>query len=199
MKAKQNGLAYEIASKAGIEFQNTEMRAILDRLANWTKQNSNDDGEFGSGYNAARAFVQNLIAEYQAKPLDEPAAKPQIETYSYSVDEEHYTGRFSSREEAIEEARADRFDPFWTARNREPEMNLGYLFSADRIIKKIVEGEEDFYLECAEGWPDCTPEQESELTAALENAFNGWMDRHRLRPDFWIAEDVQEHKLEGDK
>lgn len=60
---------YEAAAQVGSEFQNREMRGILDRLANWTRQNSGEDNEFMAGYNSARAFVQSLMSEYQAKPL----------------------------------------------------------------------------------------------------------------------------------
>lgn len=127
--------------------------------------------------------------------MSESTKPVELETYSYSIDREHYIGPFSTREEAIEEAQAQRSETFWIAKNRVPEIDLRYLFDADRIFESIVDCDDDFELECAEDWPDCTQKQKAELTAALAQAFNDWMDRHRLRPDFWIAEDAQEHKL----
>jgi hypothetical protein len=116
--------------------------------------------------------------------------------YSYSATEDNYTGEFDSREEALEEAKAEYPDArfFWTGRNV-PVDPLRYVH-ADWLIEHII-NYEDFCIEQAEGWPDCTDEQKSELTAALKQVFSDWMDKHNLRPTFWLVEDVRIHEVEA--
>lgn len=117
------------------------------------------------------------------------------EQYSYSSDEERFDGCFDSREAAIEEAKAEGLKYFWTGKNRPPRLEP-YCLRADGVIESILNDEEDFACDWADGWPGETKEQRDELTAILQAAFQDWIVRHNLKPTFFVVEDVQEHLIE---
>lgn len=57
---------YEAAAMASPEFQIDEMRTMLARLKRWTQQNNEpSEDDFESGYDAARAYVRDVLALYQ--------------------------------------------------------------------------------------------------------------------------------------
>lgn len=84
--------------------------------------------------------------------------------YSYSSTEDNFTGKFDSREAAIEEAKAEydgsKVKHFYTGRNV-PVDPLRYVH-ADWLIEHII-NHHDFCIEQAEGWPGSTKEQDVEL------------------------------------
>jgi len=118
-------------------------------------------------------------------------------SYSYSFNEESYTGQFDTREGAIKEAMAtidEGRTAFWTGSNREPEFDLRAL-DGDLIIEGLQDSEDDLMIEQADGWPNATSAQVDDLTATLRAAFNQWVSRHELEPKFWLVENVQEHQV----
>lgn len=114
--------------------------------------------------------------------------------YCYSTNQERYYGEYGSREEALEAARDDGGEgTIWTglAVTPDPADWIG----AEDIIEHI-QCQDDFAGEHAEDWPGETVAQRNELTEAVIEVFNQWMDRHGLRPKFFNAVDIQEHKPE---
>ena len=71
--------------------------------------------------------------------------------FSYSHNEEHYTGEFATREIAIAEARSEGLSKFWTGENRPPDVLFG--IDGQDVIEQICQLE-DFYIEKAEDWPE---------------------------------------------
>jgi hypothetical protein len=112
--------------------------------------------------------------------------------FSYSHNEEHYTGEFATRELAIAEARAEGLSKFWTGENRPPDVMFG--IDGQDVIEQICQLE-DFYIEQAEDWPEASKEQVDELTEGLRKTFKAWMEKHNLTPKFWLVEDVQMHQF----
>jgi hypothetical protein len=62
---------FEACNQAGLEFQNREMRRILDHLANWSRAmrvypvGSTQPTEFDNGYDLARDHVASALESYQ--------------------------------------------------------------------------------------------------------------------------------------
>jgi hypothetical protein len=62
---------FEACNQAGLEFQNREMRRILDQLAHWSRAmrvypvGSTQPTEFDKGYDLARDYVVMVMANYQ--------------------------------------------------------------------------------------------------------------------------------------
>ena len=71
-------------------------------------------------------------------------------------------------------------------RPREPET----LIDADDILEKIVECDHDDYcMECAEGYLHSVPKDAKEsLTEMLRKTLARWLDRHGLRPTWFVVE-----------
>lgn len=114
--------------------------------------------------------------------------------YSYSFDEENYTGEFDSIDEAIEEARdeADGRDFVYVGKAVRPDP-LNFI-DGQEVIERIAEADE-FCTEWGQGWPEANTEQIAELTEAFHAAFKAWMDKHNLHPTFWNVENAQKYNL----
>lgn len=113
--------------------------------------------------------------------------------WAFSWDEELYDGTYDSKQEAIDEAFAQ--DPtaesVWVVIAVKPKPEE--YFDADLVIEHI-KCQDDFGTEWAEGWPDETKEQLQELTDSLQKVFSEWMDKHSLRPTFFICRHAEEVK-----
>ena len=123
--------------------------------------------------------------------------------YSYAINDFDWAaGEFPTREAALAAGRAylailarrgesgDGLHTVWTCRLRRP-CPVDVIQGED-AIEQIL-STEDFEIEQAEGWPDATPEQMNDLTSALRETFEKWMERYGLEPQFWLVEDVERH------
>ena len=116
--------------------------------------------------------------------------------FSYSHDEENYHGEFATREEALAEGRASgRVDAtVWTGRSVPPTQPEEWWEAEDWL--ELVSCQDSYSLDCADGWDESTKEQRRELESLVRPIMAAWLDRHGLRPRFWLVEDVIEHKPE---
>lgn len=115
--------------------------------------------------------------------------------YAYSFDEENYTGDFDSPDEAAEEAFAsgDYRESVFIA-TIVPVNGTDWIHASDFLGDIMLS--DDYLTDRAEHWPDCTPEQESELTQMLRRTFGEWLDKHGLRPTFFNVKNPKEIKRE---
>lgn len=118
--------------------------------------------------------------------------------YSWSVNEEHYHGDFATVEDAIEEAAAE-----------EPDAEAVFVGEKDSPIQpedwwnaddwlEHVSCQDEYSGEFAEDWDNSTKEQQSELEAEVRKVMATWLDRHNLRPGFWLIRKAKKYlKNEG--
>lgn len=114
--------------------------------------------------------------------------------WRYSTDEEHWTypEGFDTRERAIAEGHAVGLYPFWVGRE-EPPLQPEDAFDFD-TWEEAVFGYEDYCYGFSD-WDTGTLEQREELVAAVRAAMKEWLDRHGLRPHFFMIGDSE--KFEG--
>lgn len=56
-------------------------------------------------------------------------------------------------------------------------------------VLESVQCSDDYDSEFAEGWPNASKEQLAELTAEIRKVLGGWLDKHGLRPTFFICDE----------
>ena len=109
-------------------------------------------------------------------------------SYSYSYDEGRYFGTFATPEEAATEAFAgNSMARCWVGEKYQPCAE-GYL-DADLLIEHIA-CQDEYCVDSADGWPDATKEQLQDLTDGVRKLFGDWLDRHKLRENFWLVRDA---------
>jgi hypothetical protein len=117
--------------------------------------------------------------------------------FSYSFNQENYHGDFETREEAIAEAEAEAVHGgatrFWTGEQVKPWQPEDIWEAYDWL--EDVSCQDEYSIDAAEGWDESTKEQREELEAEVRKVMAAWLDRHDLRPKFWLIENVQEHQL----
>lgn len=118
--------------------------------------------------------------------------------FSYSTDEENFTGDFASYEDAAREAFAEDDDlmAVFVGENHHPDPTKK--IDGEAAIERIKEwNEEEYFGDWAADWLDgVTVEQYKELDAMLGKAFGEWMDKHNLRPTFYSVEKVKKFTRE---
>jgi hypothetical protein len=111
--------------------------------------------------------------------------------YAYSLDGERYHGSFGSAEEAAANGlNDDDRDSVWVGECVPPPQPETFLDAA--YILEHVQCQDYYSGEYGEDWPNASKDQEAELTEALQAAFAAWLDRHGLRPEFFMVENVRE-------
>jgi hypothetical protein len=120
--------------------------------------------------------------------------------FVYSLDRENYDGDFETREAALAAGRVDADDAgatVWTGEASDPCQPEDCIDGNDLI--EAVCNHEDYLLEFAEDWGRCTKGQLDELTAKVREVFRKWLNRHKLRPHWFLVDEatVQEHKGPG--
>ncbi len=121
-------------------------------------------------------------------------------SYSYSLDHEHWLGRFDSRTEArqagVAHAMRETTPPetIYVGQRVEPDLRTyGHARNIlDAIRRRVIEenGEE------AEGFLKRLSEQQlGELDGALEQAIRGWLKKNDLMPAWVRVEAVGEYPL----
>lgn len=121
------------------------------------------------------------------------------EQWSISTDGgENYHGRFTSKEEAIADYKASMQGWYGTVHvgSCVPPPQPEDLWDADDWLD-CVSRHEAYSLDCADDWDKgITREQKRELEAEVRVVMARWLDRHQLRPDFFLIEDAEEIKME---
>lgn len=117
--------------------------------------------------------------------------------WGYSTDGELFTGECETREQAIADGRVecDKVSKYYVGRYTKVDQPEE-LFDAGDFINHV--SEQDSYLgEYADNWDMSTNEQRKELTEILRAAIAGWLDKHKLRPKFWLVECVTAHEMDS--
>lgn len=68
-----------------------------------------------------------------------------------------------------------------------------FKINADTFIRSVLDSNEDQFFDhdsCYE-WPQATSKQQKELSKLLEDAFNGWLKKHKLEPRWFIVENIE--------
>ena len=131
----------------------------------------------------AEEYAYRHLVLTPPEPEPEPEPEPAV-TYSYSFDGVTYQGELPSREQAAMEAEqaSSKGELFWTARNATPPPIEGN-FSIEEFLKG-VDGEEDWGIELM---------AQEEINNDVRYLIGAWLDFHGLRPEYAVAEDVQQH------
>lgn len=102
---------------------------------------------------------------------------------------EHYEGDFDSEEEAAKEAAAVFGDgSFYVGCKRKPRQPETFI-NADGMLDRLGEGDEDWSSDWCE-WDYPTREQIAELQTQFEATMASWLDRHNLRPRWFMVDHV---------
>lgn len=110
---------------------------------------------------------------------------PQADRWFYSLDEEHYEGDFATREEAIAEGQAAYpGETIYVGKGVAPEAPEEFWDAEDWLDN--VQDQDEYLIDCADGWDTSTKEQRAELEALVRPILGAWLDRHGLRPTFVI-------------
>lgn len=115
--------------------------------------------------------------------------------YGYSFDEEHYHGKFDSRDKAIAEAR-DSVDFNGTVFTGELVTPSPEDFITGDVVIEHIACQDEFSGDWAEGWAEDATLYEKELTEMLQKTVAEWVGKYNIRPTFYNIErgTVQEHK-----
>lgn len=119
----------------------------------------------------------------------------ETESFSYSYDNQRFHGEHASREEAIEEAYAERCGlapgtMIYTGRRHAPPHPSEFLPDPDDIIDTMACRASDNYGECAEDWLSfLNDEQKAKLQPHLDAIAE--MIKEIDPPTFWLIEDIE--------
>lgn len=116
-----------------------------------------------------------------------------VKKYSYSYDEESFQGRFDSPEEAAREAfeQDEDREMCWVGEIADPSQPESF-FNARDWLDHVSE-QDDYSMECAEDWDTSNKEQRQELEKRVREVLAEWLDRHKLRPKFWLIKNAKKH------
>jgi len=115
--------------------------------------------------------------------------------FSISTDEEQYYGSYETAEEAIEEAtNGYAYTHFWIGECVSPTQPEDMWDSEDWLEHVSCQ-----YPNLQHNHPDnSTKEQRAELEQEVKTVMAAWLDRHKLRPSFFVIENpVEYHVVDG--
>lgn len=117
--------------------------------------------------------------------------------FSISTDEEQYYGSYETAEKAIEEAaNGYAYTNFWIGECVSPTQPEDMWDSEDWL--EHVSCQDAYSGDYAEGWDNSTKEQRAELEQEVKTVMAAWLDRHKLRPSFFVIENpVEYHVVDG--
>lgn len=105
--------------------------------------------------------------------------------FSISTDQENYSGNHSTEIEALEEAFADNdCQSVWVGEDESPTQPEEF-WQAEYWLEH-VSCQEEYGSDWAEGWDQSTKEQREELENEVSKVMAAWLDRHNLRPKFFL-------------
>jgi hypothetical protein len=109
--------------------------------------------------------------------------------YAISTDEEQYEGSYETVEDAIEDAaNGYAHEVFWVGKCVPPPQPES-MWRADDWLEH-VSCQDSYAGDYAECWDDSTAEQQAELENEVQAVMAAWLDRHKLRPRFFLVEDA---------
>ncbi len=157
---------------------NTSLDVPFNRCDVW------DKSEYDSN---AGEVKHKLYALNGGTYCEQCLPQEQAKKFAYSHDGETYYGQYETREAVIAAAQKD--GAAWIGECVTPDP--ASFIDGGSVLERIVD-DSDYYDNPAFGdWPNATKEQEADLTARLQAAFNEWMDAHGLRPTFYLIENPQ--------
>lgn len=115
-------------------------------------------------------------------------------SYAYSTDGgESYQGDFPTAEEAATEGCELGGGTCYVGRSRPPEPaeNLINWYT----ILDDIDCQEDYSLDCADCWCNATVDQAAEVEREIGAVVGAWLDRHNLRPRFFVVDDAERWML----
>lgn len=122
------------------------------------------------------------------------------EKWSISTNEEDYCDCFDSEEDAIAEGRANEEGSFFVGKciaPAQPEV----LFDACAVknwIQICVWQHPDYSHDFADGQVNPDRQQREELAEKIRPIIAEWLDRHRLRPTFFLIDPKSVKHIEND-
>ena len=145
---------------------------------------------------------EEFTAEFESREEAIEEARNCMVEWAYSLDGELFRGgRCASRDEAIEEARAERHTRFWVG-ECVPPTPPEKRFTADVVeawIEQYVVGDEEEY---GGEWSDLrlltATDKYEELAEAIQPVIAAWLDRHKLRPTHFNVDRIEEIDLTED-
>ncbi|NCX94328.1 MAG: hypothetical protein EBX40_06610 [Gammaproteobacteria bacterium] len=113
-------------------------------------------------------------------------------TFVYSTDgsaEIWTSGRYDTIDDALDEAFAwDAEKVVYIGECKRPPQPES-IWEADDWLE-TVSCQDEYSIEVAEGWDRATKEQKEELETAVRNVMAEWLDKHDLRPKFYLVDEV---------
>lgn len=126
------------------------------------------------------------------------------EQFSYSFDEEHYSGQFDSRDEALAEAKSEakgdsEKSTVWIGKcvPLEVKQLMARACDANDIIERMQEACYDEVGEAADNYDPATRDQINAVDAELPDLIIALFAKHGadLAPSCWSVTDVVPHEL----
>ena len=113
------------------------------------------------------------------------------ERWVISSDGERFNADFyGTREEAVEDGRELWPDEvFFVGKAVDPQPPEDY-FDCDDWLDSVSE-QEDYGGDWADDWNESTKEQRAELDAEVRAVMAAWLDRHKLRPTFFVVRSIK--------
>ena len=115
-------------------------------------------------------------------------------TFSYSTDAQNFIGEFDTIEdakaEAIAYAKEYGYHKVWVGESVSP-IQPEFCWEASDWLEQVSNGD-DYLGDHAEDWDNSTPSQREELEVAVRKVMAEWLDRHSLRPKFFLVDNVEE-------
>jgi len=112
-----------------------------------------------------------------------------IGKWGYSTDDDDWNSDswFDTKQEAIDEGKAD-YDDFFVGR----AVAVKPIIDVEVLLDKVSES---VYEECGENADDYLNDVDvnmrDELSNQLNEVFQSWLTKHQLHPNFYLVEDVE--------
>lgn len=115
--------------------------------------------------------------------------------YAYSFDELEYFGGYNSVAEAVDEACAEGApgQSFWVGEEMPPSDPESMWDASDWL--EHVSQQDEYSPDCADGWDVSTKEQLEELEKEVRAVMAAWLDKHNLRPAFFVIKNVERRQI----
>lgn len=145
---------------------------------------------------AAVLNVEDLEREIDRR-LPEIPAPATPSKYSYNTDEGVYHGEYASKSAACDEAAAHVGvgGHFWVGECVDPPQPETLWRAEDWL--EHVSVQDGYSGDWADGWDGSTKEQRKELEVEVQKVMAAWLDRHKLRPQFWNIQNPQRFYVAG--
>lgn len=118
--------------------------------------------------------------------------------YATSTNEEDFSGEYDTLQEALDEAAVGyAYTTFWVGVMANPTQPEEFWSAEDWL--EHVSVQDSYNTEWSDGWDTSTKEQREELEAEIRPILAKWLDKYKLRPDFFTVTDVVKYEVEDGK